>query len=176
MDRKPRLRCDIHWMVRRNLHDVARIAHECFDDAWSSADAEDFASGPSQIIKVATRRRRVVGYIAFEQRPHRYHVHSIAVDPAFWRHGIGSALIGDLFDKLQTSARTAVSAAVPETNSEAHRFLRAVGMRAIRVLPGAAPDGRDAYQFAYRLRVSKSDSLPEAIRQRLNFQPGFLRG
>lgn len=69
-----------------------------------------------------------------QRRPERIDLLNLAVDPEWRRQGVGRALLREL-DRQLTHPGDYVRAVVPETNLSFQLFLRAVGYRAVCILP-----------------------------------------
>jgi ribosomal-protein-alanine N-acetyltransferase len=79
-----------------DLNSLRRLELDCFkQDAWSILDLIAVLSFPEVVRLKAMVQARMVGFIAGDPRPREGWgwIATIAVDPAFQRRGIGSALL-----------------------------------------------------------------------------------
>ena len=142
----------VGWMVKKHLPAVLRIEESCFDfHAWKE---EDFIKSLRQrncIGMTAEIGEDIVGYMIYELHKNRLHILNFAVDPAFHRQGVGTAMIEKLKGKLSSDRRNRLLLDVRETNLDAQLFFKAQGFKAINVLRDFYDDTtEDAYLMQYR--------------------------
>jgi ribosomal-protein-alanine N-acetyltransferase len=143
------------WMIRKHFPEVLGIEQDCFGKyAWSEKELADTLSSRGCIgfVAICEKSDAVVGYMVYESCKDKLKLLNLAVDPAHFRHGIGSQLIAKLVGKLTSNRRTRISTIVRESNLGAQLFLKAVGFRAqVPILKGHYSDTKDdAYKFVYR--------------------------
>ena len=81
-------------MRRRHLRAVLRIEKQVYPRPWSqSLFVSELALRTSRVYVVARVGRDVVGYAGLMMSLTDGHVTTIAVDPAWHRHGIGTRLL-----------------------------------------------------------------------------------
>lgn len=173
-DRAPRLRA----MVPADLVDVIALEHEVFpDDPWSPemfADevvqppesrlyliAEAAADGGGvvgrEIVsgREAAGRSAMAGYagLMFVPGGTQADVLTIAVRPAYWGQGIGSALLDALVTAARDRGCAEVFLEVRADNSRAHGLYRRRGFADIGIRRGYyQPSGTDAITMRKDLR------------------------
>jgi ribosomal-protein-alanine N-acetyltransferase len=165
-DGAPRLRV----MAPADLVDVIALEHELFpEDPWSpemfadevaqppesrlyliaEADAGDGGVADSDIVSGRGSRcgRVMAGYagLMFIPGGTQADVLTIAVRPAYWGQGIGSALLGALLDAARDRGCTEVFLEVRADNPRAHGLYRRRGFEELGVRRGYyQPSGVDA--------------------------------
>lgn len=81
-------------MVRRHLRGVLRIEEQVYPQPWSlGLFMSEIALGATRVYGVAMIDREVVGYAGVLFGVDEAHVTTLAVDPAFQRHGVGTRLL-----------------------------------------------------------------------------------
>lgn len=152
----------IRWMIRKDLPKVLSIENQCFPNAWTEEEFIRVLRQRNCIGMVAERDGAVVGYMIYELHKSRLQVINFAVDPLWQREKIGTAMVEKLISKLSKDRRNRVILEVSEKNLPAQLFFRAIGFRAIAILPEFYEDTNDdAYQFQLRY----SDAYNEVISQ-----------
>lgn len=151
----------IEWMVRLHLPSVLRIERECFGEPWTEDDFIREVRRPKVVSMVATVNDSVVGYMLYELHKNRLHVLNLAVDQAFHRQGIGSAMLQKLQGKLSHDRRNRVMMEVADHNLAAQLWLKANDFKAISILTDffERRDGskQDAFLFQYRYVPTQED-------------------
>lgn len=71
----------------------------------------------------------VVGFIVFEntEKPHEVYIRQMAVDPALWGNGIGTMLIGTIFETLPDTNKIVL--VTRKTNTIAQSFYTKLGFK-----------------------------------------------
>lgn len=93
-----------------------------------------YLSNPASRILLAEIQNRVVGLLSYSLRPNLYHagpsclIEELIVEEATRGHGVGSALVAELFSRLPALACAEVSVTVMFTNQQAIRFYRRHGL------------------------------------------------
>jgi len=176
-DRAPRLRA----MVPADLVDVIALEHEVFpDDPWSpemfadevvqppesrlyliaeadGGDAGDGGVAGREIVsgREAVGRSAMAGYagLMFVPGGTQADVLTIAVRPAYWGQGIGSALLDALVTAARDRGCAEVFLEVRADNSRAHGLYRRRGFADIGIRRGYyQPSGTDAITMRKDLR------------------------
>ena len=172
-DRAPRLRA----MVPADLVDVIALEHEVFpDDPWSAemfadevvqppesrlyliaeADAGDGVAGREIVSeRAAASGPAMAGYagLMFVPGGTQADVLTIAVRPAYWGQGIGSALLDALVTAARDRGCAEVFLEVRADNSRAHGLYRRRGFADIGIRRGYyQPSGTDAITMRKDLR------------------------
>ena len=98
------------------------------DDPWSASAFVSELSGRHNYYLAARTAEKLVGYGGIARLgllpPHEYEIHTIGVDPAFQRHGIGRRLLDEL---LQFAERGTVYLEVRTDNAAAIALYRSAG-------------------------------------------------
>jgi len=88
------LHVEIVTMRRRHLRSVLRIEAQVYPRPWTlGLFLSELALRTTRVYVVARVRNRVVGYAGLMITADEGHVTTIAVDPEWHRHGIGSRLL-----------------------------------------------------------------------------------
>lgn len=148
----PNTSIEIRWMIRRDMSEVLSIENTVFENPWSEEEFVMHLRQRNAIGLVAFSESSVVGFVIYELHKSYLQVRNFAVSFSAQGQGVGKALITKLTGKLSEQRRTRIITYVRESNLPAHKFFRAVGFRATRVIRDYFGDtGEDAYQFDYRL-------------------------
>ena len=141
-------------MVPEDLADVMALEHQLFpDDPWSAEMfAEEVTQPPGSRLyliaeAVADATRVTAGYAGMMFVPGgvQADVLTIAVAPAYWGRGIGSALLGKLIQAARNRGCTEVFLEVREDNPRARGLYLRRGFEEIGVRRGYyPPSGVDA--------------------------------
>jgi len=116
--------------------------------AWSACDFFTWLGAPAQAGLVALWERQVVGFLLYTARPGRnVGLHRIGIAPRWRRRRVGSQLLRHLGQWAHAVAGLPLLALVHERDLPMQCFLRANGLRAVRVCPQRCGDD-DAYLFA----------------------------
>jgi ribosomal-protein-alanine N-acetyltransferase len=136
-------------MRRGDRPAILALERELFpDDAWT-ADmfASEFAQSASRrLYLVAEEGRTVIGYagMMFTGGP-QADVLTLAVDPAHWGQGTGTALLGALVDEAGRRGHTEVMLEVRQDNPRARSLYLRHGFEEIGIRRGYyQPSGVDA--------------------------------
>jgi ribosomal-protein-alanine N-acetyltransferase len=125
----------IRWLTTADLAAVRQIAEDCLGPEWSMDDFQECFRSLDTIGKVVEVEGSVIGFLIYQldRETKEVIVKSIAVAPAWHRHGVGQSMIQSLERKLAQGYRC-ISARVPESNLGMQLLLRSIGFRALRVL------------------------------------------
>lgn len=168
---------EIVAMRRRHIRGVVAIEKQVYPRPWTPAlFASELTEESTRSYFVARIGHKVVGYAGLICYGDEAHVTTIAVDPAYQRHKIGSRLLYELIRISIERGAFAVSLEVRVSNWAAQRLysrfgFRPVGVRRnyyVEVNEDALVMWVDGVQTAeYLDRVeSIADELPEFIRPR----------
>jgi ribosomal-protein-alanine N-acetyltransferase len=151
---------DVHVvpMRRRHLRSVGRIEAQVYPRPWShSLFVSELALRSSRAYFVARVGRDVVGYAGLMMSLTDGHVTTIAVDPAWHRHGIGTRLLLALTREAIARDATALTLEVRLSNRGAQELYKRFGFTAVGVRKGYYGDtGEDALvMWAY-----EADQVP----------------
>ena len=99
---------------------------------------------------VAELGEKVVGYVIGVVRwGSTGHVLAIAVDPAYRRHGVGSALIVNMLNRLREKGAKQVRLEVRVSNQVAQQFYQKLGFIQREIVPAYYSDGEAAIVMVY---------------------------
>src|SRR5690606_9215860 len=91
-----RIRFNLRPMTRADLPDVLEIERRSFEQPYSREILAQELKIKAAYLKVATHRKKVIGYIDFWLVHDEMELISIAVDPTFKRRGVGEALMQEM--------------------------------------------------------------------------------
>jgi ribosomal-protein-alanine N-acetyltransferase len=148
------LEAHITPMRRRHLRAVVRIESQVYPRPWShSLFFSEIALRSSRSYVVAKVGRDVVGYAGLMMSLTDGHVTTIAVDPAWHRHGIGTRLLLALAYEGIDRGAVALTLEVRLSNRGAQEMYKRFGFTAVGVRKGYYADtGEDALiMWAYEV-------------------------
>lgn len=153
-----RLRVHIRWMIKRDLADVLLIERTSFSDPWKAEDFIRALKHRNCIGMVAEDGDRIAGYMLYKLHKDRIQLLNLAVWKECRRLGVGEQLIDKLIGKLSPNRRKKLVIDVRETNLDAQKWLRRLGVPAKEILHG----GYDAWEDAFRFEYAYQADLVEA--------------
>jgi ribosomal-protein-alanine N-acetyltransferase len=116
-------------------------------DAWSKPIFRKWYRQCPDLFIVAEISGTIVGYMCTYIEQKTGEIESIAVDPAFRRQGVGSALMDYTLKEMHASGITTVELQVRTTNPGGIRFWQNVGFSPAGILPNFYDDGAEALQM-----------------------------
>ena len=124
-------------MRRRHLRSVLRIEHQVYPRPWSvGLFMSELALRATRVYLVARVGPTVVGYAGLLLTAGDGHVTTIAVDPAWHRHKIGTRLMLHLTRQSIEKGATALTLEVRMSNDAAQGMYRTFGFAPAGVRPG----------------------------------------
>lgn len=145
------LRCQIRWLIRRDLEDVLEIDSECFGPrAWGEDEHLAYLRQKNAIGMVAEHEGYIAGFMVYDLHKVRLRLVRFAVAHWAQRKGVGSALVQRLKDKLSQQRRKQIVTTVPEHNVDSQLFLKSQGFLCVATLRDEYEDG-DGLEFLYRI-------------------------
>jgi [ribosomal protein S18]-alanine N-acetyltransferase len=121
-------------MRRRHLRSVLRIESKVYPVPWSmSLFLSELALRSTRAYYVAFVGRQVVGYAGLMMTLDDGHVTTIAVDPAWHRHKIGTRLLLALSREARRRGATSLTLEVRLGNKPAQNLYRRFGFRPVGV-------------------------------------------
>ena len=153
-------------MRRRHLRSVLRIEAQVYPRPWSlSLFMSELALRGSRAYYVARVGGTVVGYSGLMLTGEDAHVTTIAVDPAWHRHKIGTRMLLNLARQAQQREARHLTLEVRMSNEPAQAMYRRFGFEAAGVRKGYyAETGEDALiMWAYRVDTPEYLERLEAI-------------
>jgi ribosomal-protein-alanine N-acetyltransferase len=138
----------IRWAILRDIPAILRIDAERHGAAsWTYDEYLAITRKRNVIAMTAERGGQIVGFMVYEFNRRSIELINFGVLPDARRHGVGRALVSKLIGKL-TTARTAITLTVRETDDQAVYFFAAQGFRATGVIRGYFEDtGEDGYRM-----------------------------
>jgi len=153
-------------MRRRHLRSVVRIEAQVYPRPWThSLFVSELALRSSRAYFVAKVGREIVGYAGLMMSLTDGHVTTIAVDPEWHRHGIGTRLLLALAREAVERGATALTLEVRLSNHGAQELYKRFGYTAVGVRKGYYADtGEDALvMWAYDVNTPDYARLLDAI-------------
>lgn len=142
----------LRWLIGRDMPEVLGIEARAFPNAWTRDDFSACLKQRNCIGLVAEVNHQVTGYVVYEIHKSELHILNLAVDPEWHRHGIGTAMLQRVKDKLSQQRRSRLLLTVRETNLAAQKFFRRQGMYATEIVCGHFDDSdEDGYVMEYRV-------------------------
>jgi ribosomal-protein-alanine N-acetyltransferase len=163
-------------MKRRHLRTVVRIEGQVYPRPWThSLFVSELALRSSRAYFVAKVGRDIVGYAGLMMSLTDGHVTTIAVDPAWHRHGIGTRLLLALAKESIARDATALTLEVRLSNRGAQDLYRRFGFTAVGVRKGYYADtGEDALvMWAYNVHEPEYAQLLAAAERRVEGTTSF---
>jgi ribosomal-protein-alanine N-acetyltransferase len=133
-------------MRRRHLRSVVRIEGQVYPRPWThSLFVSELALRSTRAYYVARVGREVVGYAGLMMSLTDGHVTTLAVDPAWHRHHVGTRLLLALAREAVERDATALTLEVRLSNKGAQELYKRFGFAAVGVRKGYYADtGEDA--------------------------------
>ena len=157
-------------MRRRHLRSVLRIEAQAYPRPWShSLFVSELALRSTRAYFVAKAGRDVVGYAGLMMSMTDGHVTTIAVDPGWRRHAIGTRLLLALAREGVERGATALTLEVRLSNHGAQEMYKRFGFTAVGVRKGYYADtGEDALvMWAYNVDAPEYAQLLDALERRI---------
>jgi ribosomal-protein-alanine N-acetyltransferase len=165
-------------MRRRHLRSVVRIEGQVYPRPWShSLFVSELALRATRAYFAAKVGRDVVGYAGLMMSMSDGHVTTIAVDPAWQRHGIGTRLLVAVAREAIARDATALTLEVRLSNHGAQELYKRFGFTAVGVRKGYYADtGEDALvMWAYEVGAPAYAHLLDALERRIGGVTWFER-
>ena len=135
----------IRWAVHSDLRRIVQIDRCGYRQPW---DREKFVCMMSQrpviCVVCCDAGSNPIGYCLYRLAQHQIHIKRLAVDPAFRRIGVASAMVQRLIEKLSNQRRTELVAEVAGYQVAGQCCLASCGF------VGAMADD-DAVRFVYEI-------------------------
>jgi ribosomal-protein-alanine N-acetyltransferase len=160
------LEVQILAMRRRHLRSVVKIEGQVYPRPWThSLFVSELALRSTRAYYVAKVGRDVVGYAGLMMSLSDGHVTTIAVDPAWHRHHIGTRLLLALAREATEREATALTLEVRLSNKGAQELYKRFGFTAVGVRKGYYADtGEDALvMWAYEVSEAPYQRLLDGI-------------
>jgi ribosomal-protein-alanine N-acetyltransferase len=157
-------------MRRRHLRSVVRIEAQVYPRPWThSLFVSELALRSSRAYFVAKVGREIVGYAGLMISLTDGHVTTIAVDPAWHRHGIGTRLLLALSREAIARDANALTLEVRLSNQGAQELYKRFGFTAVGVRKGYYGDtGEDALvMWSYGVNEQEFARLLDGLERRI---------
>ncbi len=139
---------------RLDLSDLAaveRIERESYPAPWSrSMFASELAKPSSLSLAAVTEDGELVGYLVLSRYVDAWHVMNVAVDPAWRRRGVASALLERLLAETQGDTERGYTLEVRVSNVDAIRLYERFGFRARGLRRAYYTDNREDALIMWR--------------------------
>ena len=135
---------EIRLATESDLDAIHRLEVASFPAPWRK---EFFASelvASGRLSLVATRDRRLVGYVFAMWLFDEMHINKIAVDPSERRRGIANTLMDHCIRFALKHEITSISLEVRESNTGAQDFYRQLEFESVYIRARYYPDGESA--------------------------------
>jgi ribosomal-protein-alanine N-acetyltransferase len=120
---------EIRRLTYADLPQIMAIERRAFSTPWSLAMFVLELSKPAGICLAALKGPRMVGYLVCSRYDVVWHIMNVAVDPDERRSGIATAMLHDLFDRIDDRAAR-FTLEVRESNQGAISLYERYGFRA----------------------------------------------
>ncbi len=138
-------------LKRGDMAAILDIEYRSFKDPYPLSLLNHLYSLHPDGFLVAELNEKVVGYVIGVVRwGATGHVLAIAVDPPYRRHGVGSALIVNMLNRLHEKGAKEVRLEVRVSNKVAQQFYQKLGFIQREIVPGYYSDGEPAIVMFYR--------------------------
>lgn len=157
-------------MRRRHLRGVLRIEQQVYPHPWSaSLFVSELALRSTRAYYVARVGREVVGYAGVMMSVDDAHVTTIAVDPRWQRHHIGTRLMLALAREAIMRGATALTLEVRLSNKGAQEMYRRFGFRPVGVRKGYYADTQEdaLVMWAHDVATPDYSQLLTSIERRI---------
>jgi ribosomal-protein-alanine N-acetyltransferase len=134
----------------QDMQVVLSIEYKCFKDPYSPGLLNQLNAMHPGGFLVAEVDDKVVGYVIGVMRwGATGHILSIAVDPPYQRHGVGSALMASIMDRLRAKGAKNVRLEARKSNLAAQRFYLKLGFKRQEEIPYYYEDGESGVAMSY---------------------------
>jgi ribosomal-protein-alanine N-acetyltransferase len=151
----PTRKIEIRQARTSDLDRIVEIERLSFSsEAWNRKLFLDYLQGCPRLFLVAKAGRRIAGYSITCDTRSGAELVSIAVDPAFREHGVGTAMMNYTATMLRRLGEPSWSLNVRTKNEGAIRFYRRFGFVRSRTLRGYYEDGGDAWRMRLKVKTN----------------------
>jgi ribosomal-protein-alanine N-acetyltransferase len=147
---------EVRRLQLRDLSAIEEIERSSYPTPWSRSMFAGELAKPSSICLGAFAEQRLVGYLVVSRYVDAWHVMNIAVAPQDRRHGVASALLGELFEVTHEDDRRGYTLEVRVSNTGAIALYERHGFEARGIRCGYYTDNREDALIMWRdpLRTS----------------------
>lgn len=134
----------------QDMQVILSIEYKCFRDPYPPGLLNQLNAMHPGGFLVAEVDGKVVGYVIGVMRwGSTGHILSIAVDPPYQRHGVGSALMASIMDRLRAKGAKNVRLEARKSNLAAQRFYLKLGFKRQEEIPYYYEDGESGVAMSY---------------------------
>ena len=132
-----------------DIDQILEIERSSFNhyDAYSLADFERWYHYNPDLCIVAEVNGRIAGYVISRILPGIGDLASLAINPAYRRRGIGTALLDAIERRIKEYGVNEINLEVRKTNLTGLAFWQNMGFVPFGTLPGFYEDGEDAIRM-----------------------------
>jgi len=129
----------------RDLGDIERIERRSYPTPWSRSMFASEIAKPSSICLGAfdAESDGLLGYLVISRYVDAWHVMNIAVEPAYRRRGIATALLDRLFELTAEDGRRGYTLEVRVSNAHAIALYERLGFQGRGIRRGYYTDNRE---------------------------------
>ncbi len=140
----------IRPMAAADLPSILRIENRVFSPPWPQEAFREFNHSRSWVL---CAEETLLGYIMYHVVPDEAIIVNFAIDPDFWRQGLGRLLLGQTLDWVKESGITKVYLDVRGSNLAARTLYQNFGFQPLGLRKNYYSDPReDALVMMLRLR------------------------
>jgi [ribosomal protein S18]-alanine N-acetyltransferase len=155
----------IRRLVLSDLDAMERIEQASYRSPWSrSMFASELGKTSSLSVAAVTRDGTLVGYLVIARYVDAWHVMNVAVDPAWRRSGVATALLRDVFDATRGDHGRGYTLEVRVSNVGAIALYERLGFRSHGIRRGYYTDNREDAMIMWRdpdVPLQRVDSASE---------------
>ena len=107
------------------------LESSCFADPWSQKSLRDTLNEDHSYMLIAEENGRICGYLNTTFVLDEMNLNRICVLPQYRRIGLGTALVGRMFDYARTHGICTIYLEVRESNDSAQRVYRRFGFKVV---------------------------------------------
>ena len=134
---------ELRHLVLDDLEDIDEIERRSYPTPWSRSMFAGELAKPGSLCLGAFEDDRLAGYLITSRYVDAWHVMNIAVNPAFRRRGIGTALLERLFELTDEGGRRGYTLEVRVSNEGAIKLYERLGFTARGKRRGYYTDNRE---------------------------------
>lgn len=146
------LKVQTSFLTRCDFPDVLDVEKSAFLQPWTEDELLIALRGRNRIGMIAHTDWRMTGFMIYQLQKQRLDLINFAVHADLQRHGVGTAMMKRLKQKLTDQRRTHIATLVRESNIRAFRFFSQHEFCTTQILRGHFQDtGEDAWELTYAL-------------------------
>jgi ribosomal-protein-alanine N-acetyltransferase len=141
---------DIRTLALSDLTAIEEIERRSYATPWSRSMFAGELAKPASLCLGAFEDDRLAGYLITSRYVDAWHVMNIAVNPAFRRRGIATALLERLFELTDDGGRRGYTLEVRVSNEAAIKLYERLGFAARGTRRGYYTDNREDALIMWR--------------------------